>query len=124
MSRIGKLPVAIPDKVQVELDGHHIKLNVGKILARQGYVESAQWIDEKPQGKLQITLRYDDKNRPMIRNLKRISKPSRRVYVQVDDIPSVLNGMGIAILSTSKGLLTDSEARAANVGGELLCSVY
>lgn len=69
-------------------------------------------------------LKYDEKNEPIIRSLKRISKPSRRVYVGVQDIPQVLNGLGVSILSTSRGVMTDREARAGKVGGELLCSVY
>ena len=69
-------------------------------------------------------MRYDTKNEPIIKNLKRLSKPSRRLYVGVDEIPEVLNGLGMAVLSTSRGLLTGKEARAANVGGELICSVY
>lgn len=106
------------------MPGSKLKLAVAKLLADNGYVESVQWIEEAPQGRLRVTLRYDGNNKPMIRSIKRVSKPSRRVYVGVGEIPSVLNGLGIAILSTSRGVLTDKEARAANVGGELLCTVY
>lgn len=104
--------------------GSKIKFEITKLLAQYGYVESTQWLEEGYQGKIRVVLKYDDKNEPIIRSLRRISKPSRRVYVGVGDIPEVLNGLGIAILSTSKGLMTDREARAGNVGGELLCSVY
>ncbi len=106
------------------MPGSKLKLAVAKLLADNGYVDSVQWIEEAPQGRLRVTLRYDQSNKPMIRSIKRVSKPSRRVYVGVGEIPSVLNGLGIAILSTSRGVLTDKEARAANVGGELLCTVY
>ena len=106
------------------MPGSKLKLAVAKLLADNGYVDSVQWIEEAPQGRLRVTLRYDGNNKPMIRSIKRVSKPSRRVYVGVGEIPSVLNGLGIAILSTSRGVLTDKEARAANVGGELLCTVY
>lgn len=106
------------------MPGSKLKLAVAKLLADNGYVDSVQWIEEAPQGRLRVTLRYDNNNKPMIRSIKRVSKPSRRVYVGVGEIPSVLNGLGIAILSTSRGVLTDKEARAANVGGELLCTVY
>ncbi len=104
--------------------GSKIKLEMAKLLAKHGYIESATWVEEAPQGKISLKLRYDDRNRPVIRSIERVSKPSRRVYVGVQEIPQVLNGLGIAILSTSQGLLTDREARAANTGGELLCTVY
>lgn len=108
----------------VSIPGSKLRLSLGEILARHGYLTSATWRDEGPQGFVDIELRYDDQDRPMIISLKRISKPSRRVYVGTDEIPEVLNGLGLAIISTSKGLLTDKEARAANVGGELLCEIY
>ena len=109
---------------EVTLPGSKIKLAVAQLLAKHGYVESAHWIEDGPQGKLRIVLRYDKQNKPLIHSLKRISKPSRRVYVGVSEIPTVLNGMGMAILSTSKGIVSDKDARAANMGGELICSVY
>jgi small subunit ribosomal protein S8 len=108
----------------VSMPGSKLRLGLAEILQRNGYVASATWRGEGPQGLVDIELRYDDVDEPMISSLKRISKPSRRVYVGVSEIPEVLNGLGIAILSTSKGLLTDKEARAARVGGELLCEVY
>lgn len=109
---------------QLELPGSKIKYEITKILQKHGYVESTQWVDEGPQGKIRVGLRYDAQSAPIIKKLKRVSRPSRRIYVGVGEIPAVLNGLGIAILSTSRGLLTDREARAANVGGELLCTVY
>lgn len=109
---------------QVSIPGSKLKFEITKILAQTGYVDSTQWIDEGPQGTIRVKLRYDSNNQPIIRSIKRVSKPSRRIYVGVAEIPEVLNGLGISILSTSRGLLTDRQARAANVGGELLCSVY
>ncbi len=109
---------------QVSIPGSKMKFEMTKILSQTGYVESTQWLDEGPQGTIRVKLRYDSNNKPIIRSIKRVSKPSRRVYVGVSEIPEVLNGLGISILSTSRGLLTDRQARAANVGGELLCSVY
>lgn len=106
------------------IPGSKLKYAITKLLDQYGYIESTQWVDEGYQGQIRVTLRYDENNDPIIKSLKRISKPSRRIYVGVDDIPEVLNGLGIAILSTSRGVITDREARAANVGGELLCSVY
>lgn len=108
----------------VVLPGSKIKLEVAKRLAQYGYVESVQWIEEGYQGQIRIVLKYDNNNEPIIRELRRISKPSRRIYVGVQDIPQVLNGLGIAILSTSRGVMSDREARANHIGGELLCSVY
>lgn len=108
----------------VSMPGSNMRLGLAQILERRGYIASAQFRKEGPQGLVEIELRYDDEEEPMITSLKRVSRPSRRVYVGVDDIPDVLNGLGVAILSTSKGLLTDKEARAARVGGEVLCEVY
>lgn len=109
---------------ELVMPGSKLKLAIAQILSKQGYVGEVSWIEEAPQGKLRIALKYDANDQPIIRNIKRISKPSRRVYVQVGDIPSVLNGLGISILSTSRGVITGGEAQALNVGGELLCSVY
>ncbi len=109
---------------QAEIPGSKIKYEITKILQKHGYIESTQWIDEGYQGKIRVGLSYDDQNVGMIKKIERVSRPSRRVYVGVGEIPSVLNGMGIAILSTSRGLVTGKEAKAANVGGELLCTVY
>lgn len=109
---------------ELVMPGSKLKLAIAQILSKQGYVGEVSWIEEAPQGKLRIALKYDENDQPLIRHLKRISKPSRRVYVQVGDIPSVLNGLGISILSTSRGVITGGEAQALNVGGELLCSVY
>jgi small subunit ribosomal protein S8 len=109
---------------QVVLPGSKLKLAIAQILSDLGYVAEVRWADEGPQGKIEIDLKYDRDDQPMIRNLKRISKPSRRVYVGAKEIEPVLNGLGVAILSTSKGVITDKDARAANIGGELLCTVY
>ena len=114
----------IAHHASVSIPGSTLKRSMAEILERYGYVAATQWREEGPQGLLDVQLKYDDEDVPMITSLKRVSRPSRRVYVKVDEIPDVLNGLGIAILSTSKGLLTDKEARAANVGGELLCEVY
>jgi small subunit ribosomal protein S8 len=109
---------------QVIIPGSKMKLAICKILEDRGYIENVQWFDEGPQGKISVQLRYDDEEVPMIHNLRRVSRPSRRVYVGVDEIPQVLNGLGVAILSTSRGVLSDRDARAANVGGEVLCEIY
>ena len=109
---------------QVLVPASKMKFEITKILKDYGYIVDTRRIDEGPQGVIEITLKYDRDEDGVIRNLKRVSKPSRRVYVSVDEIPPVLNGLGVAILSTSKGVLGDREARAAHVGGELLLTVY
>lgn len=99
---------------------------IAKVLKRSGYING---FDIKKDGKtghnvLRIYLKYSPTKERAIRDLQRISKPSRRVYSRSDEIPSVLNGLGVTIISTSKGIMTDKEARAGNVGGELICSVW
>lgn len=109
---------------QVVLPGSKMKLAIARILSELGYVGEVRWVEEGPQGRIEIGLKYDREDAPMIRNLKRVSKPSRRVYVGAQEIEPVLNGLGVAILSTSKGVISDRDARAANVGGEVLCTIY
>lgn len=106
------------------IPGSKIKLAIAQILSQYGYVGDVAWRDDGPQGAIDVNLRYDENNAPLIKKLKRISKPSRRRYVGADEIPQVLNGLGLAILSTSRGVLADRDARAQKVGGELLCTVY
>jgi small subunit ribosomal protein S8 len=102
-----------------------INLNIAKVLKKAGYIGSYD-IKKEARGYdvLRIYLRYPDTKRTVITDIKRVSKPSRRVYVGGQEIPRVLNGYGIAILSTSKGIMTDKEARELNVGGEVLCYVW
>ncbi|HIC84686.1 MAG TPA: 30S ribosomal protein S8, partial [Desulfobacterales bacterium] len=90
----------------------------------EGYIKNYKVIEDGKQGILRIYLKYDDKGEPVIAGLKRVSKPSRRVYAGYEDIPKVLNGYGINIISTSKGVMTDRKARKIRVGGEILCSVW
>jgi small subunit ribosomal protein S8 len=109
---------------KVDIPTSHFKEAVAKILKDEGYIKNFRVItDERKHGILRVFLKYDPNRRGII-NLKRVSKPSKRVYVGKDEIPSVLKGLGISILSTSKGVLTDKQARKANVGGELLCSIW
>ncbi len=112
------------DHAEVTIPGSKVKFQMARILDEQGYVSETEWIDEGPQGEIRIELRYDANDEPIIRGLERVSKPSRRVYVGADEIPKVLNGLGIAVLSTSHGVVTDRQARRANVGGEYMCKVY
>ncbi len=100
-------------------------LNIAKVLKKAGYVSGYENVkDEKGYSMLKIVLKYPDAKRTVITGIKRISKPGRRVYVAADSIPKVLNGYGIAVLSTSSGVITDAEARELNVGGEIICNVW
>jgi small subunit ribosomal protein S8 len=102
-----------------------INLNIAKVLKKSGYVIGYENVkDEKGYQMLKIALKYPDTKRTVITGIKRISKPGRRVYVNADSIPKVLNGYGISVLSTSSGVITDEEARELNVGGEIICNVW
>jgi len=101
-----------------------IKLEIVKILKSEGFIEGYVEVESGPQGAIKIFPKYDANFNGVIRGLKRVSKPSRRVYVGRDDIPQVRNGLGVAILTTPGGVLTDSQARAKGVGGEVLCYVW
>lgn len=109
---------------EVVIPGSKLKLAIAQLLSQYGYVGDVQWLNEGPQGAVRIELKYDRDGKPLIQHLQRVSKPSRRRYVGAGEIPTVLNGLGLAVLSTSHGVISDREARAENVGGELLCTVY
>lgn len=101
-----------------------LKLEVVKILKSEGFVEGYIEVDEGAQGYIKVFPRYDDANQAVIRGLERISKPSRRLYVGKHEVPRVRNGLGVAILTTPRGVLTDRQARQEGVGGEVLCYVW
>lgn len=99
--------------------------NIAQVLKKSGYINNYDKVKgDKDHQVLEIILKYPDTKRTVITNIKRISKPGRRVYVPSEGIPKVLNGLGISILSTSKGVITDAEARELNVGGEVICNVW
>jgi small subunit ribosomal protein S8 len=109
----------------VNVNLSQMNVNIAKVLKKAGYISNYDKVkDDKGQQMLEIILKYPDAKRTVITGIKRISKPGRRVYVPSDSIPKVLNGLGISILSTSKGVITDAEARELNVGGEILCNVW
>ena len=110
----------------VEIPSSNVKKRMTEILYDQGYIFKYTFEDNVigTQGVIKIALKYDMNNVPVIRALKRSSRPGKRNYSASADIPHVLNGLGIAIVSTSKGIMTDKEARAMNVGGEILCEIY
>lgn len=107
-----------------EIPASNLKEAILEILVDRGYLGGVTRTDEGPQGTLIAEIRYDREDVGMIQSIKRVSRPARRVYVGSGEIPDVLNGLGIAILSTSRGVMTGDDAEAANVGGELLCKVY
>jgi len=110
----------------VEAPASNLKKEVARILFEKGYILSYKVIDgEGPQGLLKIALKYNAKSKkPAIKEIQRVSRPGLRQYIGVDEMPRVLNGLGIAIISTSKGLMTDKEAKKEKIGGEVLCYVY
>ena len=109
---------------EVDVPCSKIKINLAKILKAEGYIKNFKVISDGAHKSIKIFLKYDKKGIPIISGLKRISKPSCRIYKGCEDIPTVLNGYGINIVSTSKGLVTDREAKRLNVGGELVCSLW
>jgi len=108
----------------VDVPGSTLKIELAKILKNEGYIRNYKFLKDGKQGILRIYLKYGGGQSNVIYGLKRISKPSRRVYVRCKEIKPVYNGMGIAILSTSKGVMTDKKARQEKVGGEILCQVW
>lgn len=109
---------------KVDIPSSNLKVSLANVLKAEGFIKNFKVIADNKQGILRVYLRYIDEKEPVIREIKRISKPGSRVYVGCEDIPSVKNGMGIAILSTSKGILTDKSAREAGIGGEVVCTVW
>jgi small subunit ribosomal protein S8 len=109
----------------VNVQMSQVNVNIAKVLKKAGYVSGYDNVkDDKGYQLLKITLKYPDTKHTVITDIKRISKPGRRVYVAADSIPKVLNGYGISVLSTSRGIMTDQEARELNVGGEVICNVW
>jgi small subunit ribosomal protein S8 len=108
---------------QLTLPGSKVKLRIAEILKQEGYIADYAWQAEGPQGALQIDLKWQD-GTSAIEGLRRVSRPGQRRYAKVDEIPKVRNGLGIMIVSTSRGIMTDRAARKAGVGGELVCSVW
>ena len=108
----------------VTMPASNMKKAIAKILLDEGYIKSVDYIDDGVQGQIMITLKYIQGRESVIKGLKRISKPGLRVYARNDEIPKVLGGLGIAIVSTSKGVMTDKAARNAGVGGEVLAYIW
>ncbi len=108
----------------VDIPASNMKRKMARILLEQGFIKKYIIIDDGKQGLIRIWLKYDEENNPVITHLERVSTPGRRIYVDVDKLPRVMNNLGIAIVTTSKGVLTAREARRQNVGGEVLCYIW
>ena len=108
----------------VDVPSSKMKLAIAEILLNEGYIKSYEEIKDDAQGMIRIALKYDEKGTKIISGLKRISKPGLRIYASKEELPRVLNGLGIALISTPKGIMTDKQARKENVGGEVLAYVW
>ena len=109
---------------EVSIPASNTKKEIAKILKHEGFIENYKIENDNVQGTIVVTLKYTDKKERVITGLKRISKPGLRVYVKGEEVPKVLNGLGIAIISTSEGIMTDKEARKKNIGGEVLAYIW
>ncbi len=109
---------------QVDIPSSNIKEGIARILQDEGYIEKYRVYSDSKQGVLRITLQYDKDKKPIISGIERVSRPGLRRYVKKNQIPKVLNGLGISIISTSRGLMTDRAARKDSLGGEILCNVW
>ena len=101
-----------------------MKLEIAKILKQEGYIRTFKMIEEGPQGTIRIYLKYADDGEPVIHGIRRVSKPGLRVYRGVSELPKVRNGLGVAVISTNHGVVTDEQARSLQIGGEILCEVW
>ncbi len=108
----------------VDIPASNMKKAITQILVDEGYISGFQFIEDEKQGIIRITLKYDENNTPVISGLRRVSKPGLRIYTSCEDMPKVMKGLGVAIISTSKGIVTDKKARELNVGGEVLAFVW
>ncbi len=109
---------------EVSVPASNLKLSLAKILKDEGFIEDYKLVKDDAQGSIELTLKYGQNKERVITGLKRISKPGLRVYAKASEVPKVLNGLGIAIISTSRGVMTDKEARKQNLGGEVLCYIW
>ena len=112
------------NKETVEIPSSNMKKAIADIMLQEGYVSDVKLVEDGFSGKIVLTLKYAAKKQPVINGLQRISKPGLRTYAGVENMPKVMDGLGIAIISTNKGVMTDKQAKAANVGGEVLCYIW
>ena len=109
---------------RTDVPASKMKLEIAKILKQEGYIRTFKMIEEGPQGTIRIYLKYADDGESVIHGLRRISKPGLRVYRGVEELPKVRNGLGVAVISTNRGVVTDEQARGLQVGGEVLCEIW
>ncbi len=109
---------------RVDVPASRVKESVVKVLSEEGYVGAYRRVEEKGRPLLRVALKYDGEGEPIVNGIERVSRPGRRVYAQAKDIPEVLGGLGVSILSTSKGIVTGHQARERRLGGEILCNVW
>jgi small subunit ribosomal protein S8 len=109
---------------KLEVPSSSFKAEIVRVLKEEGYIKDFRVLKDQGRAVIKISLRYADKDERVIKTIKKVSKPSRRVYVGKDEIPRVMSGMGVAIISTPKGVMTDRQARREGVGGELICTVW
>jgi small subunit ribosomal protein S8 len=109
---------------RMDVPASKMKLEIAKILKQEGYIRTFKMIEEGPQGTIRIYLKYADDGEPVIHGLRRVSRPGRRVYRGVSELPKVRNGLGVAVISTNRGVVTDEQARGLQVGGEVLCEIW
>ena len=109
---------------KLEVPSSTFKVEIVRVLKEEGYIQDYRVLKDKGRAVIAISLKYADKEERVIKTIQKVSKPSRRVYVGKDEIPKVMNGMGVAIISTPKGVMSDRQARRAGVGGEVICTVW
>ena len=112
------------NKDEVSMHSTKVLVEVARVICEEGYIEGYSVEDTKPQATLHITLKYGPKRSKIIRGIKRISKPGLRIYSKAEDLPRVIGGLGIAVISTSKGMMCDRDARKMGIGGEVICYVW
>jgi small subunit ribosomal protein S8 len=108
----------------VDIPGSKVKTEIAKVMKSEGYIRNYKFIKDGKQGILRVYLKYGDDQSHVILEMERVSKPSRKIYVRASEIKPIYNGLGTAILSTSRGILTDKQARKENIGGELICTMF
>ncbi len=112
------------EKKWVNIPASKLKKELARILVEEHFIKKFDYIEDNKQGELRVFLKYDENDMPIIKGIKRISKPGLRKYAQADNLPRVLNGLGIAVISTSSGVMTDRDARKKDIGGEVICHVW
>jgi len=109
---------------RTDVPASKMKLEIAKILKQEGFIRTFKLVDEGPQGLIRIYLKYAEDGEPVIHGLRRVSRPGRRVYRSASELPKVRNGLGVAVISTNRGVVTDDQARSLHVGGEVLCEIW